>query len=76
MAKLTPLHENLVQVDLFTEGVFDPSDVATVKPDGSAWIDRETGRETSFRWQEVTMSDQQETLTGTSPSWPPAVEDR
>ena len=55
MGKLTPSHETLVQVNLFADAVFDPSDVATVKPDGSAWIDRETGRETSFHWQDVAM---------------------
>jgi hypothetical protein len=53
MAKLT---ESMVQVDLFAEGVFDASDVAMVKPDPSAWIDWETGRETSFRWQDVAVS--------------------
>jgi predicted flap endonuclease-1-like 5' DNA nuclease len=59
MAKIIPIREHLVQVKLFEDGVFDPSDLALVKPDGSAWIDRETGRETSFRWQEVARSDRQ-----------------
>ena len=42
MGKLTPSHETLVQVNVFADAVFDPSDLATVKPDGGAWIDRDT----------------------------------
>lgn len=69
IAKLPALPDNLVQVDLYADGVFDDPcpevavvqpefavvtpEVAIVKPEGSAWIDSETLAETSFHWQDL-----------------------
>jgi len=41
-----------VQVDLYADGVFDDAgeDVATVKPESSAWINSDSLAETSFHW--------------------------
>jgi hypothetical protein len=54
MAKLPVLADNMVQVDLYVDGVFHDScpEAAMVKPEGSAWIDSNTLAETAFRWQD------------------------
>ena len=42
--RIVKMDELLVQVDLYADGVFDGPDpeVATVKPEGSAWICSDT----------------------------------